>query len=132
MDEDPDLIVVTDGVDENAQSTGPGSLRAWEDVLRKLQQTGAAVYAIGVGSRVDRSRLQQLADRSGGMAYFPTDATALAADYLKIVDELRRRYVIGYESTNRRRDGKWRALRIQTRSDDVTIRSRDGYYAPMQ
>jgi VWFA-related protein len=126
------VVVVTDGRDENAASNGPGSLRTWDEVLRKLQQTDAAVYAVGVGSRVDRSTLQELADRSGGAAYFPSDVTTLATDYHRILDELRRRYVLGYESTNRMRDGKWRKVQIRTLFADVTVRSRDGYFAPSQ
>ncbi len=126
------VVVVTDGRDENAASNGPGSLRVWEDVLFKLQQTEATVYAVGVGTNVDRPRLQQLADRSGGAAYFPEDVTALAADYQKILDELRRRYVVGYESTNRARNGEWRKVEVSVRQRDVTIRSRGGYFAPNQ
>jgi VWFA-related protein len=126
------VVVVTDGRDENPASTGPGSVRSWEDVLGKLEQTEAAIYAVGVGRRVDRERLTQLARRSGGAAYFPTDASTLAADYRKILDELRRRYIIGYESTNRSRNGAWRSVDIRTRQAGVEIRSRGGYYAPPQ
>ncbi|MGH9255287.1 MAG: VWA domain-containing protein [Vicinamibacterales bacterium] len=126
------VVVVTDGLDENAASNGPGSLRSWEDVLEKLQQTDAAVYAVGIGSRIDRRGLQEVADKSGGAAYFPSDVTTLAADYQRILDELRRRYVLGYESTNRTRDGKWRKVQIRSRPAEVTVRSRDGYFAPTQ
>jgi len=58
--------------------------------------------------------------------------SALAAEYQKILDELRRRYVVGYESTNRSRDGKWRKVEIRVRQGDATVRSRAGYYAPAQ
>ena len=126
------VVVVTDGRDENAASTGPGSVRTWEEVLQKLEQTEASVYAVGIGNRVDRPRLQQLARKSGGAAYFPTTVSSLAADYQKILDEIRRRYIIGYESTNRARDGKWRAVEIRTHEQGVEIRSRGGYYAPPQ
>ncbi len=126
------VVVVTDGRDENAASNGPGSLRSWDEVLQKLAETEAAVYAVGLGSRVDRDRLQQLARRSGGAAYFPTDVTALAADYRKILDELRRRYIIGYESTNRSRDGRWRSVDIRPNQSGVEIRSRGGYSGPSQ
>jgi Ca-activated chloride channel family protein len=126
------VVVVTDGRDENAASTAPGSIRKWEEVLQKLEQTEATVYAVGIGSRVDRARLQQLARKSGGAAYFPTTVSSLAADYHKILDEIRRRYIIGYESSNRTRDGKWRAVEIRTREQGVEIRSRGGYYAPPQ
>ena len=126
------VVVVTDGRDENAASNGPGSLRSWDEVLQKLAETEAAVYAVGLGSRVDRDRLQQLARRSGGAAYFPTDVAALAADYRKILDELRRRYIIGYESTNRSRDGRWRSVDIRPNQSGVEIRSRGGYSGPSQ
>jgi Ca-activated chloride channel homolog len=126
------VVVVTDGRDENAPSTGPGSLRTWEEVLDKVQQTEAAVYAVGLGMHVDRDHLTEIANRSGGAAYFPLDVTTLASDYRKILDELRRRYVIGYESTNRARDGRWRTVQIRPKRPDVEIRSRGGYYAPPQ
>jgi len=126
------VVVVTDGRDENAASTGPGSVQSWDDVLQELAKTDATVYAIGIGTNVDKARLQTLADKSGGAAYFPADASTLAASYQKIVDELRRRYVIGYESTNGQRDGRWRKLDIRTRDGAVVIRSRGGYYAPAE
>jgi Ca-activated chloride channel family protein len=126
------VVVVTDGRDENAASNGPGSFHTWDDVLRLVRESDAAVYAVGLGSRVDRERLKELTDVSGGVAYFPQDVTTLAADYAKILDELRRRYVIGYESTDRSRDGAWRAVVIQSRRGGVHVRSRGGYYAPAQ
>jgi Ca-activated chloride channel family protein len=126
------VVVVTDGRDENAASTGPGSVKQWEEVLQQLEKTEAAVYAVGIGSRVDRVRLEQLARKSGGAAYFPTTVSSLAADYRKILDEIRRRYIIGYESTNRARDGQWRSVDIRPREKGVEIRSRGGYYAPPQ
>ncbi len=126
------VVVVTDGRDENAASNGPGSLRAWDEVVTKLQQVDATVYAVGLGARVNRQHLQQLADLSGGSAYFPADVTTLAVEYQRILEELRRRYVIAYESSNRSRDGKWRSVEISAREDVVQIRSRGGYYAPVQ
>ena len=126
------VVVVTDGRDENARSNGPGSLQTWDDVLKKLELVDATVYAVGLGSNVDRARLRELADRSGGVAFFPTDVSTLGTAYNKILDELRRRYVIGYESTNRARDGHWRRVEIRPRQEDMAIRSRGGYYAPPQ
>jgi len=126
------VVVVTDGRDENNDATAPGSIRTWDDVLRKLGEVEATVYAVGIGSNVDRERLQRLADRSGGGAFFPADASTLVTDYQKILDELRRRYVVAYESTNRIRDGAWRTVEIRHRNPEVEIRSRGGYFAPAQ
>ena len=126
------VVVVTDGRDENAASNGPGSLRTFDEVVARLQQVDATVYAVGLGSRVNRQHLQQLADMSGGAAYFPADVSTLNAEYRRILDELRRRYVIAYESSNRARDGGWRSVDIRTDRNGVQIRSRGGYYAPVQ
>jgi VWFA-related protein len=126
------VVVVTDGRDEDNPGTGPGSKHTWTEVLGKLQQTEAIVYPVGLGPRVDRVRLETLANESGGSAFFPSDATELAGDYQRILDELRRRYAVGYESSNRVRNGRWRDVKITVRQPGAIVRSRGGYYAPTQ
>ena len=65
------VVVMTDGRDENATANGPGSVTKYDDLLEELRATGALVYAIGLGTNVDRDRLQALAASTGGEAYFP-------------------------------------------------------------
>ena len=122
------VVLVTDGRDENAASTGPGSARTWEQALAEVSAVEATVYAIGFGQRADRERLEQVAGLTGGEAYFTTDVTELEANYRRIVEELRRRYQLGYTSTNGKRDGGWR--KVEIRSKGVVVRSRGGYFAP--
>jgi VWFA-related protein len=124
------VVVMTDGRDENAAATGPGSITRFDDLLEELRTTGAMVYAIGLGTNVDRERLQLLAARTGGEAYFPATVDEVAAEYARIVENLRRQYVIGYTSTNSRRDGAWRAVSVSSRKPGVRIASRGGYFAP--
>jgi VWFA-related protein len=126
------VVVVTDGRDENAASTAPGSLTTWDAVISAAQAIDATVYAIGVGSRVDRRRLQQLADLTGGETYFTDDLDNLDANYKRVVEDLHRRYVLGYTSTNAKRDGAWRTVELRSRGAAVHIRSRGGYFAPPQ
>jgi Ca-activated chloride channel family protein len=126
------VVVMTDGRDENASASGPGSATKFEDLLEELRTTGALVYAIGLGTNVDRERLQALAARTGGEAYFPETVDALAAEYGRIVENLRRQYVIGYTSTNSRRDGAWRTVSVTSRKPGVRIASRGGYFAPQR
>jgi VWFA-related protein len=122
------VVLVTDGRDENAASNGPGSSRTWEQALAEVSAVEATVYAIGIGQRVDRDRLEQVARLTGGEAYFTTDVSELEANYRRIVEELRRRYQIGYTSTNATRDGGWR--KVEIRRKGVQVRSRGGYFAP--
>ena len=126
------VVVMTDGRDENATANGPGSVTKYEDLLAELRATGALVYAIGLGTNVDRDRLQALAAGTGGEAYFPETVEALSAEYARIVENLRRQYVIGYTSTNSRRDGAWRAVSVTSRQPGVRIASRGGYFAPQR
>jgi VWFA-related protein len=124
------VVVMTDGRDENATSSGPGSATKYDDLVEELRTTGALVYAIGLGTNVDRDRLQALASGTGGEAYFPETVEALSAEYARIVENLRRQYVIGYTSTNSRRDGAWRSVSVTSRRPGVRIASRGGYFAP--
>jgi Ca-activated chloride channel family protein len=124
------VVLLTDGRDENNAGTGPGSLVRFEDVMGELREAGAIVYAIAMGPRVDRARLEQIVRESGGEAYYPAEVGELAADYARIVENIRRRYVVGYTSTNSTRDGAWRAVDIRTRQDGVRVTSRGGYFAP--
>ncbi len=124
------IVVVTDGRDENNPGTGPGSTSTFESVMADLKQVEAVVYAIGLGANVDREVLEMLANRSGGEAYFPEDVSGLEEPYRRVVEHLRRRWVVGYTSTNSKRDGAWRRIEITAKSPDVVIRSPGGYFSP--
>jgi VWFA-related protein len=124
------VVLLSDGRDENNPGTAPGSARTQSDVFAALRDTETMLYAIGLGPRVDRELLEQLATESGGVAFFPEDVSTLRAEYARIVEDLRRRYVVSYTSTNAARDGGWRQVHIETRQPEMTVRSRGGYFAP--
>jgi len=124
------IVVLTDGRDENNPGTGPGSARTLDDVMALLKESDTTIFAIGLGTRVDRPPLERLAALSGGQAYFPVDVSELRDQYRRIVENLRRRYVLSYTSRNTARDGAWRSVQIRSRSDDVLVTSRGGYFAP--
>jgi Ca-activated chloride channel family protein len=125
------VIVMTDGRDENNAGTGPGSTRTFDDVVKQAKASGATIFAIGLGTNLDRDRLQQLADVSGGRALFSADVSELGNEFRRVVDDLRRRYVVGYTSSNIQRDGSWRAVDIRLKSTPrAKVRSPGGYFAP--
>ena len=125
------VVVMTDGRDEDNPGTGPGSVRKLDDVLSELKDSGATVFSIGLGTKVDRGPIQEFADRSGGLALFPTDVTELAGEFQRIVEDLRRRYVVAYTSTRTQHDGKWRHVDIRVKSSPkASVRSIGGYWAP--
>jgi VWFA-related protein len=116
------IVVVTDGRDEDNPGTGPGSRRTFEQVLQAARAVDAVIFAIGVGQKVDRRVLEKLAATSGGEAYFPEDATQLDSEYRRVVETLRRRWLIGYTSTAGRRNGEWRAVEIRAKNPNTVVR----------
>lgn len=127
------LVVYTDGGDTRSRV----SMR---QVIELLKMVDVTVYAIGFVSnqpqsaRMDqRLKLQQLADATGGAAYFPGSKDELSKMYDRILDELNGRYTLGYVSTNTDRRPGWRKVDIRVSNPafkNVKLRSRDGYYAP--
>jgi VWFA-related protein len=127
------VVVMTDGRDENNPGTGPGSVRNLGDVAALIQQTGAAMFGIGLGVKVDQDPLKKMAEWSGGRAFFPAEVSELPAQYRRVVDDLRRRYVVGYTSSHIQHDGAWREVEIRVKGlPNATVRSTGGYVAPAQ
>jgi len=124
------VVVLTDGKDENNPGTAPGSQHTFEEVLKLVKSAGAMIFPIGLGTKVERPVLEQLAAASGGEASFPTDVTLLAEQYRRVVENLRRRYVLSYTSTNSNHDGEWRTVEIRSRARSLTVATLGGYYAP--
>lgn len=124
------IVVLTDGRDENNPGTAPGSRHTLADVLAEVHDVDVAVYTIGLGSKVDRNVLEQVASASGGESFFPQTVGELAEQYRRVIDHLRQRYVVSYISTNPKRDGEWRNVEVIPNDSTLTIRSRGGYVAP--
>jgi len=124
------IVLLTDGRDENNPGTGPGSEHSLEDVLTLNKSVGATIFAIGLGTKVDRAGLERLAQETGGDAYFPATGGELADQYRQVVENLRRRYVLSYTSTRGAHDGSWRAVQIVPRMPGVQVKTLGGYFAP--
>ena len=78
-------------------------------------------------------RLQQLADVTGGEAFFPTTTKQLDRCSTRIVSQVRAQYSLGFISTDAQKDGTLaqagRAARRATQLQNLRIRTRKGYYA---
>lgn len=124
------VVVLTDGRDENNPGTAPGSTHVLPDVLDAIKTAGATIFTIGLGANVDRATLEAVSMMSGGESYFPENVSMLDAEYRRILENLRRRYVIKYTSTNPARDGAWRNVEIRAKRPGLVVESRGGYFAP--
>jgi Ca-activated chloride channel homolog len=125
------LLVVSDGEDNRSRV-------AFGQLKRMAQESAALVYAIGITDFFQRHSgggliLSELAEQTGGKAFFPGDGEAMSEAFEKIALELRQQYSIGYTPSNFVADGKWRRVKVKVRppadSPPVIVRSRPGYYA---
>ena len=76
-----------------------------------------------------RSRLQVLANRTGGTLNTINRLEEMSRLYAEIAADLRTLYTIEYQSSNDKRDGKWREIKIETTNPELISRTRQGYYA---
>jgi VWFA-related protein len=77
-----------------------------------------------------RTRLQMLADRTGGQLSEIRRLDELSKLYAEVAANLRTLYTIAYQPPNAdRRDGKWRTIRIEVDKEDLVARTKPGYYA---
>jgi len=74
--------------------------------------------------------LQDLADETGGRAFFPYHVDDLDQSFQDIGDELRNQYSIAYIPTHSQFDGKYHRIRIEVpEHKGYQVRARRGYYA---
>lgn len=131
------LLVISDGED-NASRYKLGELR------QLVKESDVQIYCIGIfeGSsecgkscrRESQVMMEELAQATGGKAFFPESAAELEDATTRIALELRQQYSLGYVPTRTQRDGQWRRIKVRvnpiTRElPRVTVRAREGYYA---
>jgi len=77
-----------------------------------------------------RTRIQLLADRTGGRLHEIHRLDDLAGLYALVAADLRALYSIAYQPRNPgAHDGKWREIRIEVARADLVARTKPGYYA---
>jgi Ca-activated chloride channel homolog len=76
-----------------------------------------------------RTRLQILANRTGGTLNTINRLEEMGRLYASVAAELRTLYTIEYQSTNEKRDGKWRAIKIEVNNTELISKTRQGYFA---
>jgi VWFA-related protein len=88
---------------------------------------------LGMGSLQDEIRRSQdslrvISEQTGGFAAVNTND--LRSPFARIIEDNSSYYVLGYYSTDERRDGKYRKLQVRLTRPGLTVRARKGYVAP--
>jgi Ca-activated chloride channel family protein len=127
------MVLYTDGGDTT-------SSLEFGQLMKLLKASDVTVYCIGALDNqpqavrtVQRAILADIAEATGGAAFFTGSVKDLDRIYAQVLGEVRAQYTIGYLSTNEKTDGTWRKVEVKiTRPDskNLRIRARNGYYAP--
>jgi len=119
------LVVFSDGEDQGSHVT-------LNDVERRLQSSDVTLYMIGQGrgTSVDRLKrvMERLAAPTGGRAFTTDSIDELHLAFDQLLDELSHQYLLGYQSTNTRRDESWREIKVEV-DGHQQVRARQGYRA---
>ena len=134
-------VVITDGEDTFSRA----ELRDAIDIAQRTETTIFAISTkagflgsvpgVDAGTVKDKGDkyLTQLAEATGGEAFFTGDMLELEKAFKKISEELRSQYIITYRPANQNYDGKERKIEVRFTSNDKTdkykIRSKTSYRA---
>jgi Ca-activated chloride channel homolog len=123
------IVLVSDGEDNQSQVTQA-------QAIEMAQRAEVIIYAIstddsGLVLRGDRV-LEQLAEATGGRAFFPFKMKDIKNSFAAIEDELRSQYEISYHPADFEANGQYRPIQITALNKSLQVRARKGYYAPRQ
>jgi VWFA-related protein len=137
------MILISDGDDNLSTHTR-------SEAIEMAQRTSVVIYTISTStqwiqlSQTDPNKLadrkshltegdkilQDLADETGGRAFFPYHVDDLDQSFQDIGDELRNEYSIAYMPTNYVLDGRYHRIRIEVpEHKGYQVRARRGYFA---
>lgn len=135
------LLVISDGQDNCSRY----NLR---QLSKHIKENDALIYAFSIAEvqggdcgqlcqMYSRRAMEDLAEVTGGKAFFPMNLEDLEQATAQVALELRQQYSLGYVPTNTDRDGKWRKISLQVIPNEelritrrkVIVRAKEGYYA---
>jgi VWFA-related protein len=144
---DRDMAAHAQTNEEAIASIKPDTSPVLNDVLRAADRQNVTIYPLALPSgnvkliplpdpvqvaayQSARSRLQTLADRTGGRLNEINRLDQLARLYAEVAANLRTLYTIAYQPPGTRpRDGSFRSVRIEVMRPELIARTRPGYYA---
>ena len=140
------IVLMSDGLDGTIPGVSGqvGSRLSYREVLNHIQEFDGVLYTLWLNTEYEalnpldtqpeafdagHDRMKEMADAGGGLFYEVEQLTDLAGAYEQVVADLGTVYSLAYRPTNKMRDGKWRAIRININRANAVARGKRGYYA---
>ena len=124
------IVIISDGEDNQSRYS-----RA--EAIAMAQRAEVIVYAISTnisGMKLGGDKnLEEMAEQTGGRAFFPFKLQDMSSHFTDIEKELRSQYFIAYRPADFVADGRFHTIQISAMdSKKYHVRARRGYYAPRQ
>jgi VWFA-related protein len=121
------IVMVSDGDDDYSRALK-------SEAIKMCQRAETIVYTIStnVGPTKDKGddTLQEIADATGGRAFFPTRMDEVSVGFQNIEVELRSQYSLIYVPADFKQDGSFRTIYLQSLDPRYFVRAKKGYFAP--
>lgn len=138
------MVLITSGLDTFSKKN-------LDQIMDKVKEANVVIYPISLGgnarvrndygtsARMDlyqaEAVLKYFAKYTGGVAFFPRFVQAYEGVFQTISALLRSQYSLGYVSTNTKKDGKYRKIKIEVvadvdgdgKPDKLKVHYREGY-----
>ncbi len=134
------LMLITDG-NATDEWLSPGTTTNWPYKARvALERSEALLYAVGIDSPpadriepamakpVDVATLQRFTDTTGGYTEIVKSSADLPQAVRRISEELKRQYLLGYESS-KAHDGRLHSIRVEVHRSGCRVRARRVFLA---
>ncbi|MGA3012153.1 MAG: VWA domain-containing protein [Terracidiphilus sp.] len=121
------MVLISDGDDNQS--------RVYQDeAIKECQRAETIIYAISTNWTPSRGRgdkvLTQMAEDTGGQAFFPPSVEEMSASFHGIEEELRSQYALTYTPADFKENGAFRPIYLYCNDRRYQVRTRKGYFAP--
>ncbi len=139
------IILMSDGLDGSIPGVqGDGSKLPYKDLLSRVREFDGVLYTLWLNTEYEAlspldtqpeafdagyDRMKEMADTGGGAFYEVERLEDLAGAYERVVADLGTVYSLAYRPSDKTRDGKWRAIRVNVARPAAVARGKRGYYA---
>jgi len=123
------IILLSDGDDNQSH--------VYEsEAIKECERAETIIYAISTNWTPSRGRgdkiLQELAEQTGGEAFWPPSVEDLSTSFQSVATELRSQYAITYTPADFKYDGSFRSIYLYCYDRRYHVRAKKGYFAPKQ
>ena len=139
------LVLMSDGLDGAMEGVqGDGSKLSYNELISQVREFDGVLYTMWLNTEYEamspldtqpeafdqgHKRMKEMSEAGGGVFYEVDRLEDLAGAYERVVADLGTVYSLAYRPSNKTRDGKWRAIRVNVARPTAVARGKHGYYA---